>query len=98
MRKAPFDGTVRDAIFEMALELQNTLNDFEYRNAMYSQFDRIEKVANGLLSTLKNTSVSHTEARREAIIACHEVLEAVRGDRIEQPIDLCIKITKDKAK
>ena len=94
MRKTPFDDSIRDAIFDMSLELQTALNDFDYRNKMYGQLDRVEKVANGLLLTLKNTSISHAEARREAIAACHEILEAVRGDRVEQPLDLCTKIIK----
>lgn len=94
MRKTSFDADIRDAIFEMSLELQTALNDFDYRNKMYGQLDRVEKVTNGLLQTLKNTSVSHAEARREAIADCHEILEAVRADRVEQPIDLCTRIAK----
>jgi hypothetical protein len=97
MRKH-LDDNIRDAIFEMCLQLQAGLNDFEYRQQMYGQLDRVERAANSLLRTLKNTSVSHTEARREAITTCAEILEAVRGDRVEQPIDLCANIIKKEQK
>ena len=94
MRRLLQDETIRDAIFEMSMQLQFALNDYESRVLLYNDIEKAEVIANGLLKMCTDTSIGHIELRRAARDGCQQIIEALRGDRVQQPIDLCTNIIK----